>query len=195
VETALADSERLRKLIQDFLLLARLESNLSSWQVEPIDLAEAISLAINNFQGMAKARALPTIKLDLPASLPLVMTDGEALSQLLNKLLDNACKFTPAIGSVTVKVRDRLASDASPTPALEVEIADTGCGIDVNQLEHIFERFHQEEGFLQRAVGGAGLGLAICRQLARQLGGQIWATSNGKGQGSQFYVTVPVLVN
>ena len=78
---------------------------------------------------------------------------------------------------------------------LEVEIADTGCGIETDRLETIFDRFHQEEGFLRRAVGGAGLGLSICRQLVRQLGGQIWATSLGKGQGSQFYVTLPVLVN
>jgi signal transduction histidine kinase len=80
-------------------------------------------------------------------------------------------------------------------PMLEVQIADTGRGIESDQLETIFDWFHQEEGFLQRAVGGAGLGLAICRQLAQQLGGQIWATSQGKGRGSQFYVTVPVLVN
>jgi signal transduction histidine kinase len=76
-----------------------------------------------------------------------------------------------------------------------VQIADTGRGIESDQLETIFDQFHQEEGFLRRAVGGAGLGLAICRQLARQLGGRIWATSQGKGSGSQFYVTVPVLVN
>ena len=80
-------------------------------------------------------------------------------------------------------------------PMLEVVIADTGCGIEPNRLETIFDRFHQEEGFLRRAVGGAGLGLSICRQLVRQLGGQIWATSLGKGQGSQFYVTLPLLVN
>jgi signal transduction histidine kinase len=78
---------------------------------------------------------------------------------------------------------------------LAVQIADTGRGIEPDRLETIFERFHQEEGFLQRTVGGAGLGLAICRQLARQLGGRIWATSLGKGQGSHFYVTVPVLVD
>jgi signal transduction histidine kinase len=75
---------------------------------------------------------------------------------------------------------------------LEVQIADTGCGIESQQLETIFERFYQEEGFLSRAVGGAGLGLAICRQLVRQLGGQIWATSQGKGYGSQFYFTLPL---
>jgi DICT domain-containing protein/GAF domain-containing protein len=199
VETALADSERLRKLIQDFLLLSRLESDLSVLQVEPINLADSITLAISHLQVTAQPRPLPTISVDIRPTLPLAIADGEALFQLLSKLLDNACKFTPPTGTITLKVKDvNLSVDREqtrPQPMLEVQIADTGRGIEPNQLETIFERFHQEEGFLQRAVGGAGLGLAICRQLARQLGGQIWATSKGKGQGSQFYFTLPLLVN
>jgi DICT domain-containing protein/signal transduction histidine kinase len=196
VETALTDSERLRKLIQDFLLLSRLESNLTTWQLEPINLADSISLAINHLQVTAQPRALPTITVDMQAAVPLAIADGEALFQLLSKLLDNACKFTPPTGTITLKVRDVNTATVweQSQPMLEVQIADTGRGIEPNQLETIFERFYQEEGFLQRAVGGAGLGLAICRQLVRQLGGQIWATSQGKGKGSQFYVTLPALV-
>jgi DICT domain-containing protein/signal transduction histidine kinase len=199
VETALADSERLRRLIQDFLLLSRLESNLSTWQMEPIDLADAISLAVSHLQAAAQPRDLPTVIVDLPPALPLAIADNEALFQLLSKILDNACKFTPPTGTITVTIEEvKIPTSHAKTalqPMLEVQIADTGRGIESDQLETIFERFHQEEGFLQRAVGGAGLGLAICRQLARQLGGQIWATSQGKGRGSQFYFTLPVLVN
>jgi DICT domain-containing protein/signal transduction histidine kinase len=199
VETALADSERLRRLVQDFLLLSRLESNLSTWQMEPIDLADAISLAVSHLQAAAQPRDLPTVIVDLPTALPLAIADNEALFQLLSKILDNACKFTPPTGTITVTIEEVeiLTNQAKTTlqPMLEVQIADTGRGIEPDRLETIFERFHQEEGFLQRAVGGAGLGLAICRQLARQLGGHIWATSQGKGRGSQFYITVPVLVN
>jgi DICT domain-containing protein/signal transduction histidine kinase len=190
VETALGDSERLRKLIQDFLLLSRLESNLNPWQAEPIDLTDSIALALANLQDTSQFRDLPTINVDLPLALPLAIADGEALLQLLSKLLDNACKFTPPTGTVTVKVRD--VNILETQEMLEVQIADTGCGIESQQLETIFERFYQEEGFLSRAVGGAGLGLAICRQLVRQLGGQIWATSQGKGYGSQFYFTLPL---
>jgi DICT domain-containing protein/signal transduction histidine kinase/uncharacterized protein YjbI with pentapeptide repeats len=197
VETALADSERLRRLIQDFLLLSRLESNLTTWQLEPIDLADSISLAVSHLQA-SQPHNLPTISVDLPSTLPLAIADNEALFQLLSKILDNACKFTPPTGTITVTIEEvELASQPQipPQPMLAVQIADTGRGIEPDRLETIFERFHQEEGFLQRTVGGAGLGLAICRQLARQLGGRIWATSLGKGQGSHFYVTVPVLVD
>jgi signal transduction histidine kinase len=199
LETALADSERLRQLIQDFLLLSRLESNLTTWQVEPINLTDSIALALSNLEATWQSRDLPRITLDVPSSLPLAITDGEALLQLLIKLLDNACKFTPPTGTVTLKVRDvnppEILDQTQPQTMLEVQIADTGCGIEPKRLETIFDRFYQEESFLQRAVGGTGLGLAICRQLVRKLGGQIWATSGGKGEGSQFYVTLPILVN
>jgi DICT domain-containing protein/GAF domain-containing protein len=190
VETALADSERLRRLIQDFLLLSRLESNLTTWHLEPIDLADAISMAVSHLQAAAQPRNLPKVIVDLPSTLPLAIADNEALFQLLSKILDNACKFTPPTGTITVTIEeantpaDRAKTDLQPM--LAVQIVDTGRGIEPDRLETIFERFHQEEGFLQRAVGGAGLGLAICRQLARQLGGQIWATSQGKGQGVSF---------
>jgi DICT domain-containing protein/GAF domain-containing protein len=106
VETALADSERLRRLIQDFLLLSRLESNLTTWQLEPIDLADSISLAVNHLQAASQPRDLPTISVDLPSTLPLAIADNEALFQLLSKILDNACKFTPPTGTITVTIAE-----------------------------------------------------------------------------------------
>ncbi len=195
VGIALTDSERLRKLIEDFLLLSRLESNLSTWQMEPVNVTDSISIAVSNLQAAAQPRELPSIVMDLSPTLPLIIADNEALFQLFSKLLDNACKFTPSTGTITLKIGEVATAQMPPQSMLKVEIADTGCGIEPDRLETIFDRFHQEEGFLRRAVGGAGLGLSICRQLVRQLGGQIWATSLGKGQGSQFYVTLPVLVN
>jgi DICT domain-containing protein/signal transduction histidine kinase len=199
VDIALGDSERLRRLIEDFLLLSSLEGNLSTLQMEPIDLADAILLTISHLKAVTQLESLPTITVDFPEILPLAMADNEALFQLLSKILENACKFTPPTGTITVTVEEVQPfispKKASAQPMLEVQISDTGRGIESAQLETIFDRFHQEEGFLQRAVGGAGLGLAICRQLALRLGGQIWATSQGKGEGSQFYVTVPVMVD
>jgi DICT domain-containing protein/signal transduction histidine kinase len=197
LDTALEDSERLRKLIQDFLLLSRLESNQVTWQLEPIDLSESISLAMSHLQKTARSKNVPTIVLELPSDLPPVLADGEALLQLLNKLIDNACKFTPVGGAITATVSLIKPILVDPTKSelmVEVKIADTGCGIASNQIDVIFERFYQAEGFLQRSVGGTGLGLAICRQLTRRLGGKIWVTSQGKGQGSEFHFTLPVFM-
>jgi signal transduction histidine kinase len=75
---------------------------------------------------------------------------------------------------------------------LEVIITDTGRGIEPNRLEAVFDRFYQEEGALRRTAGGTGLGLAICRQIVKGLGGQIWAESAGRDQGSQLHFTLPI---
>ena len=183
LDIALADSERLRKLVQDFLLLSQLESGSVSWQMEPIEISDLISLAVCNLKSGAKTN--PTILVEIPKALPMVQGDGEAVVQVLTKLLGNAVKFTPQTGTVQVSVREIEGY-------VEIRIADSGCGIESSRLESIFDRFYQEEGFLQRSFGGTGLGLAICRQLVRRLEGKLWATSGGKGQGSQFYVTLPV---
>lgn len=187
LDTAIGDSERLRKLIQDFLLFSRLEGKVMDWHVEAIDLSELIALTISSLQGMGKMRVLPMVKLDLPVEPVVVVCDGEALQQLLNKLLENAYKFTPPGGTVTIRVR-RAANGNSE---VQIQIIDTGCGIEADRLEQIFDRFYQEEGFMRRSVGGAGLGLAICRRLASSLGGRLWATSEGRGKGSQFHVMLP----
>jgi signal transduction histidine kinase len=73
-----------------------------------------------------------------------------------------------------------------------VTISDTGRGIEPNRLEQVFDRFYQEEGALRRSAGGTGLGLAICRQIVNGWGGEIWAESQGKNNGSQFHFTIPV---
>jgi signal transduction histidine kinase len=186
LDTAMGDSERLRKLIQDFLLFSRLEGKVMAWHVEAIDLCELIALTVSSLQGMGKTRALPKVILDLPIDPVVIVCDGEALQQLLNKLLENAYKFTSGDGTVTIKVRHHGNGSG-----VEIKIADTGCGIEADRLERIFDRFYQEEGFMRRSVGGAGLGLAICRRLASSLGGRLWATSEGRGKGSQFHVMLP----
>ncbi|MBD6618814.1 GAF domain-containing protein [Komarekiella sp. 'clone 1'] len=198
LQTALDDAERLRKLIQDFITLSRLESGMVRWQPEPICLQEYLDLALS---GLESRQKLPKIIVELPQHLPLIQVDGEGLIEVLSKLLDNACKFTDKSGQVTIRAHFISSEDVGGKAALEnsnktsmlkVTIADTGRGIESNRLESIFERFYQEEGFLQRTVGGTGLGLAICRCIIDNLGGKIWAESPGKDQGSQFHFTIPV---
>jgi len=192
LQTALTDAERLRKLTQDFITLSRLESGQVHWQLEPISLQECLNLALNSLKAWWSPQDLARIAVNLPSKLPLVLADGEGLVQVLTKLIDNALKFAPD-GKVTIRARslkNKLASKR--ISMIEVCIADTGRGIEPSQLEAIFTRFSQEEEYLRRISSGTGLGLAICRQIVQGLGGQIWAESAGKNQGSQFYFTVPV---
>jgi signal transduction histidine kinase len=186
LNTALADAERMRKLVQDFLTLSRLESGRVEWHPEPLSLQECIDLALSNIRARRSEEERPQITTQVPDDLPLVRADGEWLVEALAKLLDNACKFTTPQGQVTI------ATKSNGGLMLEVTVADTGRGIEPNRLEAVFDRFYQEEGALRRTTGGTGLGLAICRQIVKGWGGEIWADSAGKDQGSQFHFTVPI---
>ncbi len=186
LNSALTDADRMRKLIQDFLTLSRLESGRIEWRLEPLPLEECVDLALSSLQSHKYNTPLPKITTRLPATLPLVQVDGEWLVEVISKLLDNACKFTDSGGQITIEVQ------RNGSKMLEVTIADTGRGIESNRLETVFDRFYQEEGALRRTTGGTGLGLAICRQIIAGWGGRIWAESGGKERGSQFHFTIPI---
>ncbi|BAZ51847.1 GAF sensor signal transduction histidine kinase [Nostoc sp. NIES-4103] len=187
LNTALSDSERMRKLVQDFLTLSNLESGRVEWHPESLTLQECIDLALSRLRTRSQAEKLPQIKTHVSPNLPLVRADGDWLVEVLAKLIDNAYKFTPIEGEISIKAirnGDRM---------VEVTVADTGRGIEPNRLEIVFDRFYQEEGALRRTTSGTGLGLAICRQIVNGWGGEIWAESKGKDQGSQFHFTIPVV--
>mgnify|MGYP006267748033 CR=1 FL=1 len=186
LQSALEDAERMRKLVQDFLTLSRLESGRIEWNLESLSLEECIDLSLSNIHAQQGHDSCPEIIVELPARLPLVRTDGEWLVEVLVKLLNNACKFTQSDETITVSAK--LRDDGM----VEVIVSDTGRGIEPDRLEVVFDRFYQEEGALRRSTGGTGLGLAMCRQIVEGLGGTIWANSEGKDQGSEFHFTLPV---
>jgi len=187
LNSALADAERMRKLVQDFLTLSKLESGRVEWHPEALQVEECVELAISSTRVRHSKQELPQIENEVPPELPLVRADGEWLVEVLTKLLDNACKFTSPQGKITVRARQ------NGNQMLEITVADTGRGIEPNRLEAVFERFYQEEGALRRTTGGTGLGLAICRQIVKGWGGKIWAESDGKDTGSQFNFTIPIV--
>jgi DICT domain-containing protein/signal transduction histidine kinase len=189
LDTALSDAERMRKLVQDFLTLSRLESRRVEWNIESLSLRECVDLALSSLRWQTSADSAPPVQVatELDKDLPLVRADGEWIVEVLSKLLDNACKFTEADGQIVI------SAQAADHKTVEVTVADTGRGIEADRLETVFERFYQEEGALRRSVGGTGLGLAICQQIVEGLDGQIWATSAGKAQGTQIHFTLPAV--
>jgi DICT domain-containing protein/GAF domain-containing protein len=189
LETALGDADRLRRLIQDFLTLSRLESGAVNWQFESISVQECLDLALTSLNN--REAPTPKVVLSVLPDLPLVQVDGEGLIEVFIKLLDNACKFTDVGGSISIQAR-RLSPEMGEATWVEISITDTGRGIEPEQLEAIFERFYQTEGYLRRTVGGTGLGLAICRRIIQKWGGRIQAESLGRMQGSTFRFTLPV---
>ncbi len=188
LNTALTDSERMRKLIQDFLTLSQLESGRFQWHPEDLSLRECVDLAVSgmkNHRHDAPKSSKPKVIIDIDPELPAVNLDGEWLVEVLSKLLDNAYKFTSSKGQITIQA-------ISHNIMVEVIVSDNGRGIEPNLLQVVFERFYQEEGALRRTTGGTGLGLAICQQAVLSWGGQIWAASAGKNQGSKFHFTIPL---
>jgi DICT domain-containing protein/signal transduction histidine kinase len=186
LNTALQDAERMRKLVQDFLTLSQLESGRVEWNPEPLSLLECVELALSHVRSRPWEDKSPQINNLVSETLPLVQIDGEWLVEVLTKLLDNACKFTNADAEITITVSDKSNKN------LEVIVSDNGRGIEPDRLDKVFDRFYQEEGSLRRSIGGTGLGLAICRQIVANWGGEIWAESSGKNQGSKFHFTVPI---
>ena len=189
LDTALTDAERMRKLVQDFLTLSRLESQRVEWNLESLSLDECVALALSSLRWQNSSNAAPAMQIDtqIPDDLPFVRADGEWIVEVLSKLLDNACKFTEANGQITISAYKQ------DNQTVEVIVADSGRGIEADRLETVFERFYQEEGALRRSVGGTGLGLAICQQIIEGLNGKIWATSAGKNQGTQIHFTLPAV--
>lgn len=188
LNTALSDSERMRKLVQDFLTLSSLESGQVQWHPESLSLEECVELALSRTRTRAAMEAQPKITTQVSEQLPLVKADGDWLVEVLSKLLDNASKFTPSQGEIFI------SAACYDDKTIEVTVTDTGRGIEPQRLELVFDRFYQEEGSLRRTVGGTGLGLAICRQIVHGWGGQIWAKSEGKDRGSEFHFTIPIAV-
>ncbi|WP_009633579.1 DICT sensory domain-containing protein [Synechocystis sp. PCC 7509] len=189
LSTALSDSERMRKLVQDFLTLSSLESGQVQWHPESLSLEECVELALSRTRSRVSVEDKPRITSQVSEQLPLVRADGDWLVEVISKLLDNASKFTPPQGEITI------SAACQDKKNLVVTVTDTGRGIENGRLELVFDRFYQEEGSLRRTVGGTGLGLAICRQIVHGWGGQIWAESIGKDQGSKFHFTIPMAIS
>jgi signal transduction histidine kinase len=177
------ESARMHRMVLDLLDLARLDAGTLDLQRVPVDLAALLNSIAEKFSPQARA-ANVTIRIEAEA-LPPVTGDGDRLAQVFTNLVDNALKFTPTGGSITLR--------ATGTGSMAwVEVADTGAGIPVEAQTHIFERFFQADP--SRPGGarhGAGLGLAIVKEIVAAHSGTINVRSE-PGVGSAFTVTLPL---
>lgn len=177
------EADRLAQMVQELGELSRIESGEVSLKVEPVDLGEAVNRITERLRTQADKSGLGLI-LDIPSTLPLALADEERVEQVLVNLVDNAIKFTPPGGKVTLsaKVED---------DSILISVADTGVGISADDLPRVFERFYKADK--ARAGGGTGLGLAIAKHIVEAHGGKIWAESI-EGKGSTFTFTLPMAV-
>lgn len=175
-------SRMLSKMLDD--LLAILAAETHKMAMEPVDLAQLLETMLVDFQAVAKQSDI-ALTADIAAELPPVAGDQVHLRRVFDNLLGNALKFTPAGGTVTVRL---LPVDAN----LVLEVADTGIGIPADKLGRIFDRFYQVDGSTTRRYSGVGLGLALVKEIVESHGGQVMVESQ-PGKGSMFRVTLPVM--
>lgn len=169
-------SERLNGIIQDLLVLSRLESANPGLDFEPVDLGQLITTFLDE-QRAAPAAAGHALRAEPAPDLGIVTADPARLLQVFGNLLENALKYTPAGSMVTVSAR---AVDADE---VEVRVADNGPGIPAADLPRIFERFYRVDKGRSRGTGGTGLGLSIVKHIVQLHGGRVWAES-AVGQGT-----------
>lgn len=170
---------RLNHLVTDLLSLARIESQSGFLPVMSIDLHAAVEEAARRHETRAQARGQDLV-IDTCAGRVKVLGDPEALTQIIDNLVDNAIKYTPDRGTVTVRL---LRNGEFAT----LEVQDTGVGIPLGDQARVFERFYRVDKARSREVGGTGLGLSIVKHLVLALGGTIDLLSAGE-TGSTFRV-------
>lgn len=176
------EAGRMHRMALNLLDLARLDSGIADLKHDSLDMNALVNSLVERFTPQARAAGV-TLEVDL-APLPAIAGDGDRLAQVLNNLVDNALKFTPAGGRILLRT---LALD----DGIEIHAQDSGAGIPSESLPHIFERFYQADPARQGGKKhGAGLGLAIAREIVAAHGGKISVRST-PGQGSVFMVRLP----
>lgn len=187
IETVERNAYQLSSLIKDLLELTRIISGKMALELEPADLSALVKLVFIENQKTAEDLGLD-MKLNLPSVPIITRIDSVRLQQVMSNLISNALKFTPAGGRVAITIsRD----ESVPSSAL-IAVEDSGIGIEKGFLPHVFERFSQATGGINRRYGGLGLGLSIARAMVELHGGQIVAESEGAGCGSRFTVKLPI---
>ena len=192
LDIILKQSDRLNLIIEDLLELSKIESGQISLREEPIDVRALVDRTLSTIKPIAdrKGHRLVTA---LDPSLPLIAGDDDRLVQVLTNLLDNAIKYTPEGGTITVGGTSVPSPNAAEPllHTIDLIVADTGIGIPERDRPRIFERFYRVDKARSRDLGGTGLGLAIVKHLVEGHGGQVWVEAN-QPQGSRFVVRLPI---
>ena len=175
------DADRVNRLIGDMLDLDRMESGRMSIRMADVDINEVLSDTVAR---AATASSMVEFKPDLDPRLPIVTGDRDRLVQVVSNLVNNAVKYSPEGGTVTISSR------AEGGYAL-ITVADTGLGIPPDEIAYVFERFRRVRSGAAQSIAGTGLGLTIVKQIVEMHGGKIWVES-AVGHGSAFHFTIPL---
>ena len=184
LETIERNAQLQVQLIDDLLDIPRLVQGKLSLEIAPVNLTIIISAALETVRLAAEAKSL-SIQTTFPPSATVVSGDAGRLQQVVWNLLSNAVKFTPSGGQINIELA-QVGANA------QIQVKDSGKGINLEFLPYVFDHFRQEDGATTRKFGGLGLGLAITRQIVELHGGTVAVDSPGEGQGAVFTVQIPL---
>jgi len=190
LQIVLRNVRQLQSMIEDLLEVTQAQAGKLKVDLQPFSLDDAIGYAVATLGGSAKEKEI-ALSYQSSADLPLAYADAMRVRQVLTILLDNAVKYTPDGGMVSI-----LAGVCAQDPGfLQVEVSDTGCGIQPDLIPRVFEHLYQvsDPAIATGRAGrrGLGLGLHIAKELVTRQGGEIWVTSEPH-QGSHFFFTIPI---
>jgi two-component system phosphate regulon sensor histidine kinase PhoR len=176
------ESERLARVVEEILLAGQIDSQQLKLAAARIDAGELAQDVVARME--QHARNGVRFSLVAPPSMPALSTDPDKFRQVLINLIENAIKYSPDGGQVEVTLEPR-------DQHLSIAVRDEGLGIPASEQGLIFDKFYRVDPNLTRGVGGTGLGLYVCRELVRLMGGRIWVES-AHGAGSTFFVDLPL---
>jgi two-component system phosphate regulon sensor histidine kinase PhoR len=192
LDIILKQSDRLNLILEDLLQLSMIESGQVLFKREPLHIQSVVERTLAMIKPLADKKGHRLVSF-VEDNLPAVLSDEDRLIQVLSNLLDNAVKYTPGKGTITVAAHPVLDGAEQPAmaTAVELSVTDTGIGIPESDRPRVFERFYRVDKARSRELGGTGLGLAIVRHIVEGLGGRVWVEANAP-IGSRFVVRLPV---
>jgi signal transduction histidine kinase len=204
VDRLLSETALLERLIEDLRLLALAEAGQLPLYREPLDALDLLESARSAFAGQAAAQGV-ALHVESVGELPQIDADPQRMAQVLANLVANALRYTPEGGAITLSASQETKDERRKTiddgnglqpivhrpPSIVFQVSDTGRGIAPDDLPHVFDRFYRADRSRTRGSGGAGLGLAITRQIIAAHGGLIWAESE-LGHGTTISIALPI---
>lgn len=189
VQVVRSNSERLFRRLATILDLSKMEARKMEYSLVATDLVALVRKSVEAIGPIAQKKQLQ-VKFQTQTRLPVVYIDEDRIRQVLDNLLNNAVKFTPEQGVISVATAVRFSNERAER-WVEVSVSDTGVGVPPEEAERIFHKFYQSSVSRGQAWRGSGLGLAISRHIVEAHGGKIWVESR-PGEGATFIFTLPL---
>lgn len=180
----LQNAERLHKLIDSLLYMQNIHTGNVQYHLDSIDIVSVLDNVVDEMLSLKDGNG-PYLKKEYSSPLPFICGNATYMEQVFSHILDNAFKFTPPEGSITINAFSEKRN-------VHVIVKDTGIGISKDEMPHIFKRFYQADGSLTRRYGGNGLGLYLCKSVVEAHGGSIRAESE-PGKGTELHVLLPII--